>query len=555
MVALLMVLAPGAALAACASERSASSASETQDASPAMPPRNPWLADSAYPISHVNSAATDSTTLPGPDVGRPLSVRDTQTHPTVFTSNPTVKTVGADSVILAAGAHGIDKFYATDGAFRPVGFLPYPGHEDAAAKADPKALADLLSKTDEAYRAKDEARLLELSKDAAALGFNRDNIANGAYNMIDRDGFHYVAISGMRIVKSTDDNDPHKPLRVDKVVDLADILPTGLPANVVGAVSDPKAKIVALGMTYDGHIVAAASAALFLLDRDLTIRGVLPFQGEQMENNVAIDESGIYAVTSRHMMKVVWTGDRLSTEEADGGWVADYDTMSPEQATAAGALTLSGGSGTTPTLMGFGDDADELVVISDANPNGPNLVAFWRDRIPEGFTAKPGARSARIAGQVPIDVAKVTIELSPNVVGYGALVASTAYPDPVRDIWGNVFTAGVTRPAPMGLQKFQWDPETDSFTKKWANREIDNSDVIVPGVSASTGLIYAANKSNGVYEITGVDWETGRTAARWPFPDDSRMWNCFGGITGILDNGDLLVGGLFSVKRIHAGPA
>ncbi|MFE7723502.1 hypothetical protein ACFU44_31265 [Nocardia rhizosphaerihabitans] len=555
MVSLLLTLVLGAALAACASGPPGSSTSENTTESQAMPTPNPWLTDSAYPISHVNPAATDSTSLPGPEVGRQLTVQDVRTHPTVFTSNPTVKKIGADSVIFAAGAHGIDKFYASDGALQPVGFLPYPGHEDAAAKADPKALADLLVRTDEAYRAKDEARLLALSKDAAELGFNRDNIANGAYNMIDRDGFHYAAVSGMRIVKSTDDNDPHKPPRVDKVVELADTLPPGLPTDVVAAVSDPKAKIVALGMTYDGHVVAAASAALFLLDRDLTIKGVLPFQGEQMENNVAIDESGIYAVTSRHMMKVVWTGDRLSTDETDGGWISDYDTMSPDQATAAGALTLSGGSGTTPTLMGFGDDADKLVLISDANPDGPNLVAFWRDRIPEGFTAKPGTRSARIAGQVPIDVAEVTIELSPNVVGYGALVASTAYPDPVRDIWGNVFTAGVTRPAPKGLQKFQWDPGTHSFTQVWANREIDNSDVIVPGVSASTGLIYAANKTNGRYEITGVDWETGQTAARWPFADDSRIWNCFGGITAILDNGDLLVGGLFSIKRIHAGPA
>ncbi|WP_280450553.1 hypothetical protein, partial [Nocardia cyriacigeorgica] len=39
----------------------------------------------------------------------------------------------------------------------------------------------------------------------------------------------------------------------------------------------------------------------------------------------------------------------------------------------------------------------------------------------------------------------------------------------------------------------------------------DNSDVIVPGVSAVTGMIYAANKTNGTYEITGVDWNTGET--------------------------------------------
>ena len=40
---------------------------------------------------------------------------------------------------------------------------------------------------------------------------------------------------------------------------------------------------------------------------------------------------------------------------------------------------LSRGSGTTPTLLGFGDDEHKLVLISDADRNGTNLVGFWRD--------------------------------------------------------------------------------------------------------------------------------------------------------------------------------
>ena len=50
--------------------------------------------------------------------------------------------------------------------------------------------------------------------------------------------------------------------------------------------------------------------------------------------------------------------------------------MSPEKAKAAGALTVSGGSGTTPTLLGFGDDPDKLVLVSDADPDGAQVVAF-----------------------------------------------------------------------------------------------------------------------------------------------------------------------------------
>jgi hypothetical protein len=73
----------------------------------------------------------------------------------------------------------------------------------------------------------------------------------------------------------------------------------------------------------------------------------------------------MHVVTSRRMLKIVWTGSKLSDDEAGGGWQSGYNTMPPEQATAAGALTASGGSGRTPTLMGFGDDADQLAIIAE----------------------------------------------------------------------------------------------------------------------------------------------------------------------------------------------
>ena len=71
--------------------------------------------------------------------------------------------------------------------------------------------------------------------------------------------------------------------------------------------------------------------------------------------------------------------------------------------------------------------------------------------------------------------------------------------------------------------------------------QVDNSDVMVPVVSAPTGLLYCASKDNGDYEY-GFDWETGEIKQTWQFPDDSRAWNAFGGITTILDDGDLLIG-------------
>ncbi|NVB85364.1 MAG: hypothetical protein HOV81_43775 [Kofleriaceae bacterium] len=510
---------------------------------PRMPPRNPWLADSVYPISHHDPAATEAVMHAGPTTGKALSIADIGRVPALFTSNPTVKTVGGRTIVIAAGLDGIRKIDATDEAFELVSYTPYPGFESLAASATPSRVQAVLEETNAARRANDDGKLIALGKKAAELGLTHRNMANGGYNLIDRDGCHFAPYGGLRIVKTSDQNDPSKPLRVVAVKDFDSAVPASKTSRIVG-----------LGMTYDGNIAAAADGALLLVDRDLALKGTLLLPGEQIENGICTDDNGgIYVVTSKRMLKVVWTGSKLSYDEADGGWQAEYNTMSSEQAIASGALTRSGGSGTTPTLLGFGDDPDKLVVIADADPRGTNLVAFWRDKIPEGFRRKPGTKSARIADQIRIDISRSTIEPSPAVLGNGIVVLNTSYPKPVPDIWANAMTAGVTRPAPTGAQKLVWNAQAKAFEKAWLSNEVDNTDLMVPLISAKSGLVYAATKQRGNYEYIGIDWDTGETKARWQFPDDSRVWNCYGGITTLLENGDLLLGGLFAIKRVRIG--
>ncbi|TCU53766.1 hypothetical protein EDF58_11016 [Novosphingobium sp. PhB57] len=344
------------------------------------------------------------------------------------------------------------------------------------------------------------------------------------------------------MLKCTDDNEVRSPARIVKVADVA----AAVPPDVAQSVS----RIIALSMTYDGFLVAAAPGAVIILDRDLAVKSYVAFSGEAVDNAVPVDEyGGIYVVTSRRMLKVVWNGKNLSSEEEDGAWESGYEWMPDEKAFALGSI--SRGSGTTPTLMGFGDDPDKLVVIADGAEGGTNLVAFWRDDIPEDFEQKPGTKSRRIADQARIEISKATIEPSPNVLGYGVAVVNSTYPEPFPEPgFHNGFMAGVTRPAPKGIQKFNWNPATRRFEQDWLNAEIDNSDIMVPVVSAATGLLYAANKRGLTYEYAGLDWMTGEVKARWVFPDDSAMWNAFGGITTILEDGDLLIGGAFAIKRI-----
>ena len=140
------------------------------------------------------------------------------------------------------------------------------------------------------------------------------------------------------------------------------------------------------------------------------------------------------------------------------------------------------------------------------------------------------------------------------MLGYGVAFLNSTYPSPARIPGiGNVFVAGVTRPAPLGIQKLVWDPGRMGFAKAWSNREIDNTDWTVPIISAASGELYVAHKENGDYQYLGLDWETGAVSDRWEFPDDSRVWNSFGGITAILENADLMIGGVFGLKRLHVG--
>ncbi|UGY11151.1 hypothetical protein [Phyllobacterium pellucidum] len=511
-----------------------------------MPPRNPWLAESVYPTSHFNPGATDSVLFAGPVHGRKLKTEEVKTVPTVITSNPTLKKVGDQTIAFASGAVGVQKLRLTGKTMEAGNFVPYPGFEADAEMASNESIHAVLDKLDAASRARDESQIVAALATMGSMGLNIQTGINGVYNLFDKDGYHYCVFGGTKVLKSFDNNDPEADVRIVASKNLVE----DLPADIAKSVS----RIIGLAMTYDGYLAAAAPGAALILDRDLNVKSYVGFGDEAVDNSICIDDKGgVYVVTSKRMLRLAWTGEKLSTDTADGAWESPYESMDPKKAMALGAI--SRGSGTTPTLMGFGDDPDKLIVIADAAEAGTNLVAFWRDAIPDGFQQKPGTLSRRIADQIKIDISSLTIEPSPNVLGYGVAVINGSYPEPFPEPGPpNQFTAGVTRKAPLGVQKFTWDPKEKKFEKAWVNMEVDNTDIMVPVVSAATNLIYCATKISGNYAYVGLDWTTGETKQTWHFPDDSRKWNALGGITTILEDGDLLIGGAFAIKRMIDAP-
>lgn len=513
-----------------------------------LPEQHPWLAKSAYAISHHNAAQTDATGVDGPTIGAVLTTKQVKTVPLVWCSAPLFKKIGDDRVIIASNPLGLIKVRATGEDFTLVSNVPYPNREEVHADVPDETIMEVMQDIDEKRRAKQDWRLLFNSWLLYyKFNINMRTMPSGAYALIDRDGYHYTFYDLFHLVKSFDDNKVDAPLVPVKHANIV----AQLPPEVAEGID----KILGINLTHDGYIVAAATGAVIVANRDLEVVDYQLFPGEHVENSIAVDDAGgIYVVTSVNMHKLVWTGKTLSTDAKDGAWSSPYDVMPEGQAHKMGAA--SHGSGTTPSLLGFGDDEDKLVVISDGNPDNAQIVAFWRNEIPAGFKQKPGTKSRRIADQIPFRLSKTTVEASPVVFGNGVLVVNSTYPDPgpiSMDLISNAFLAGTTREPPKGIQKYEWLSEEDRFVESWSIDDVDNTDWMPPAVSSANGLVYIANRKNDTYEYFVADWMTGEKKATWQFPDDSVLWNNWGGITVFLDDGDLLLGGFFAIKRYDIG--
>ena len=511
-----------------------------------LPAANPWLAKSAYPISHHNSGQTDSTPVDGPRVGKQLGLKDVQTVTLLWCSAPTYKHLGEDTVVIASNPLGLIKIRATGDDFSLVSSVPYPGREDVHTEGSDAKIQEVMADIDEKRRKKQDGRLLLNSwLMYYKLNVNMRTMPSGAYAVIDKDGYHYTNFDKHNLVKSFDNNRVDAPLLPVKHANIVSQLPTEVAEGID--------VILGITMTYDGHIVAAATGAVLVVDRELQVVDYVTFPGEWVENSIAVDENnGIYVVTSKNMHKLVWNGSQLSQAADDGAWSSPYEVMPEGEAKSRGAA--SHGSGTTPALLGFGDDEDKLVIISDGSPEGANIVAFWREDIPADFKQKPGTLTRRIADQIRFTLSDTTVEASPVAYNNGVLVVNSTYPEPgpiPGDLISSAFLSGTTRDAPRGIQKYDWLSDENRFEKSWTIDHIDNTDWMPPAVSTSNGLVYIANKRDNIYEYLAADWESGEIKATWRFPNDSVLYNTWGGITVFLEDGDFLLGGFFSVKRFN----
>ncbi|MGW4246848.1 hypothetical protein [Nocardia sp. NPDC004722] len=502
------------------------------------PPPNPYLAADKYAVTHLDSAQSDS--FPDP-VPRGTFRIDPKQMPRVPTGPVNIITLASTSPQYRwiSSSQGVRYVDVSNGGFREVAAMNTPGSKDLSPQQLDQVLDQNFTSTEQIQTAVRED-----------WGIDWTRLINGVYGLVDKDNRVYYTTQDSRLLvfglKNKDR--PEDGIELAGQIDLKPFLSKdatefGHPEGVVG-----------VNMTYDGHLIVVSNHGVIALDRDLTgtPQRIEFGSGETVSNSMAIDdENGIYVASDKVMRKIVWTGAKLSTDEADGAWSSPYDFGRQPPTVKFGI-----GTGSTPTLMGYGKDKDELVVITDGSDH-MRLVAFWRNKIPEGFQQRPGTKSDRIADQAEVSAGLpdpkpefIQSEQSVVVNGYGAFVVQNigagGAPDRLTDVLAN----GPVDAPPHGMQRFEWDPKAHRWNSVWARGDVVSTSM-VPAVSTTSGMVFVNgySKADG-WEVTGLDWKTGETLHRTIF-GQSNLGNGAYAIVEALPNGDLLfnsVGGPFRAE-------
>ena len=378
----------------------------------------------------------------------------------------------------------------------------------------------------------------------------------GIYALVsDKDIVYANAGTIVSAIGRVDPKDISKGLEVKAQFDTATIIP---PASVFG--EKPRVGLVGMNMTYDGYVVIGALNGIAVIDTALTKGQFHGFDDDNQmaTNSLAVDKNGgIYVATGSKkpripgvMHKLVWTGSKISDDPKDGAWKAKYEGGDWPPAIKAGT-----GTGSTPTLMGFGENEDKLVLITDG-ANRMKLVAFWRDDIPADARKVEGALSPRIADQKPVTAGIseqrpwLQSEQTIIVSGYGAFVVNNlieeGHPDRIID----VMTVGPVHRPPHGVEKIVWNETENRFYSAWTRGDVVSVSM-VPLASSGAGAVFVNGYSEkDGWEVTGLDWETGATVSRTIFGHNNKGNGAYA-ILQFLEDGDMLFNSVIGPYRIR----
>ncbi|MDX2135340.1 MAG: T9SS type A sorting domain-containing protein [Saprospiraceae bacterium] len=469
---------------------------------PNDPPLNPWLADSPYPIYHRNSYAQASTCIQGimPDDSISIKMRGDitgGTSPWIYFSE---KYPDGARTILYSNATHVFKFIDNGTDLITI---------------------DSLRIDFESFNSFGYNFLLSKNK----VWFTYDPKYNPANNQYTR----------LFKLTDADTTDPYADIVVLDTFNFGDY---GIN------------KVNMYNLNYNGEIVWYAEedvvnniAFAGVIDQNFNMLDTLVFSRLPNErinhNSIAVDENNtFYIVTSHRLIAFDWDGTELTI-----GWQALYDFVDDGP-----TGNFAYGSGTTPTLMGWGTGNDKLVVVADGHANN-NLVAFWRE-LPPGWAGIPGM-PLRFADSIAIPNAQSfsnlfqSIENSPTAYGYDIAIAQF-----------NGFL-GYDCDNFKGVSKFRWDTNTKEFNLEWTNASVNINGVLA--YSSGSNLVYGTGKELDCnYYYYGLNWDNGNLELRYllgreeNFPDDPFYDQ---GVNHIIDeDGSIYYSGSKSLIKLQRHP-
>jgi len=303
-----------------------------------------------------------------------------------------------------------------------------------------------------------------------------------------------------------------------------------------------------------------------------------------ISNSIAFDgdNGGIYACTSKSMIKLNWNGVKKTISNS---WRTDYGDGADDWHWGR----LGPGCGTSPTIMGPSGKPEYVVITDGENPMnirfynvhsgkevGKHTVSFGGATGGNSTTGESMMLlflfAAPILEIIYNHVSLLTlIDQSITVYGYKAVVVNNYVQSQVTPFCSEYFAKlpGVTdaliHECPYifgsyvnGIEQFELNPLTGAVRSVWSNANVSCTSV-VPVLSAANEVFYCIGKRSrkveklrDVFTIEAIDWRTGRSLYHVKL-SPSLLYNGLYAGTIIGTEHDLVMGSLAGVIRLTPG--
>ncbi len=534
-------------------------------ASPTVPQLNPFLAQSYNNQGHWNDAATDGTDIAVPRGAFEVTPGSFEIVPNESASLPHYSDqVGGKEIYWWWSGLSLRKLRIDNGKFVEIDRMKVPHTLPNYKEVTPEQRMAQAADVQKFLHAKDEQGLLDYMKSQPnrMLTAVQDQVQVGTiYSLLTREDT-FVGASGRRLfaIAQIDPKNPDSRMQPAK----EKLLPVELFDNEKAkrGTRYPADAMFGIGMTYNGYLlVNTVGGKVITLDRNtLDVVDVYAVKGsdELFLNGFATGPEArggaVYVASNTTMYRlVVDTQGKIHDDEKSGAWHEPY-----ERGAKFTSIKIADGTGSTPTLMGFGPKDDKLVVFTDG-ANKMRMVAMWRDQIPAGWKQKPGTLSRRIADQREVDLGPEidTVQSEQSVAVYGnhAFVINNIPTRQAPQLSNQSYFAsminGATRPSPRGAAMMKWDPVKRAWKTQWTRTDV-GSVSIVPMISGGSRMAiidgYFADRMNDRHYI-GMDLDTGKTVLKIRTGTDPRFNGMFSAIKCDPD-GNIMFGMAFGLVRM-----